>query len=61
LEKARKYVKDRLIMVRDISIVVGGGILGTGGFLLGPIVGVGTVIAGGVAGGAVVTGLHKMV
>ena len=59
LERANEYVKDKIIIIRDISIVVGGGILGAGGFLLGPLVGIGTVIAGSAAGGAVVTGLHK--
>jgi hypothetical protein len=61
LEKAREHVKDRIIMIRDISIVVGGGILGVSGFLLGPMVGISTVIAGSAAGGAVVTGLHKLI
>lgn len=59
LIKTTEYVKDRFVMARDIGIVVGGGLLGVGGFLLGPVFGIGTVIAGGAAGGAVVTGLHK--
>lgn len=60
LEKAAEYAKNKFIIARDIGIVVGGGLLGAGGFLLGPVVGIGTVIAGGAAGGAVVTGLHKV-
>ena len=60
LEKAKSLVKDRLIMVRDIALVVGGGILGIGGFFLGPIVGISTVIAGGAAGGATAAGIHKL-
>lgn len=60
LERASEYVKDRIIIARDIGIVVGGGLLGAGGFILGPFVGIGTMIAGGAAGGAVVTGLHKV-
>ena len=60
LEKAKSLIKDRLIIVRDIALVLGGGILGIGGFFLGPIVGIGTVIAGGAAGGATAAGIHKL-
>lgn len=60
LKKAGDHMRDRLIVARDISIVIGGGVIGLPGFLLGPFVGIGTVIAGGAAGGAAVAGLHKL-
>ncbi len=60
LEEASVFVKDKLIMIRNISLIVGGGILGSSGFLLGPIIGVGTVIAGSAMGGAAVAGLNKL-
>lgn len=60
LEKSVSHVRDRLIMVRDIAIVTGGGILGVPGFLLGPLVGIGTVVAGIAGGSAAVVGLHKI-
>lgn len=59
LEKAGIYVKSRLIIVRDMAIVIGGGLLGGAGFILGPIVGIGTVIGGVASGGALVAGIHK--
>ena len=58
IEKAVMYAKDRLIIVRDISLVVGGGILGGLGFLAGPLVGAGTVLGGAAVGGAAVAKLH---
>lgn len=59
LEKSVDYVSNRLIVVRDVSIVVGTGLLGMTGFLLGPLVGIGT-LAAGIAGGSVaVAGLHN--
>ena len=60
LEKSFDLIRDRLIIIRDIALIIGGGILGTGGFLLGPIIGVGTAVAGSAAGGAVAAGLHKI-
>ncbi len=60
LEKARTYIKSRLVMARDIAIIVGGGILGSAGFLLGPFVGIGTIVAGVAGGGAAVAGIHKV-
>lgn len=60
LQKAANYQRNTLIMIRDVSLVVGGGVLGTVGFLLGPLVGIGTVIAGAAGGGAVVAGIHKV-
>lgn len=60
LEKAVDLSKDRLIMIRNISLVVGGGILGAGGLFFGPLIGVGTIIAGGAAGGAAATGINKL-
>jgi len=60
LEKSVEHIRDRLIMVRDIAIVTGGGMLGITGFLLGPLVGIGTVVAGIAGGSAAVVGLHKV-
>ena len=60
LEKASILIKDRLIIFRDIALVVGGGLLGAGGLFLGPIIGFGTIIAGGAAGGAAAAGFHKI-
>ena len=60
LERAALYIKDRGIILRDIAIVAAGGILGTTGFLLGPIIGVGTIIAGVAGGSAAVAGIHKV-
>ena len=60
LEKSIGHIRDRLIMVRDIAIVTGGGMLGVPGFLLGPLVGIGTVVAGIAGGSAAVVGLHKV-
>jgi archaellum component FlaC len=60
LEKSVNHIRDRLIMVRDIAIVTGGGMLGITGFLLGPLVGMGTVVAGIAGGSAAVVGLHKV-
>lgn len=60
LEKAAEYVKNRLIIIRDMAIVIGGGVLGTTGFLLGPVIGIGTVFGGAAGGGAVVAGIHKV-
>ena len=60
LKKSKNLLKDRLSMVRDVALVIGGGILGTPGFLLGPIIGVGTVIAGASAGGITAFGIHKV-
>lgn len=59
LKGASNYITDRIKIFRDVSIVVGGGILGTAGFLLGPIVGIGTVVAGIAGGSAAVAGIHK--
>ena len=59
LEKAAEYAKDKFVIARDIAIVVGGSVLGLGGFFLGPFVGIGTVVAGASAGGAAVAGIHK--
>ena len=58
IEQAVNYAKDKLIIVRDISLVIGGGILGTLGLLGGPIVGAGTVVGGAAVGGAIVAKLH---
>ena len=60
LEKAGVYVKDNLIVVRDMAIVFGGGLVGAAGFFLGPIVGIGTVIGGVASGSALVAGIHKV-
>lgn len=59
LTKAKEY-HSFPYLIRDIALVVGGGVLGTVGFLLGPFVGVGTVIAGAAGGGAAVAGIHKL-
>lgn len=47
-------------IARDIALVVGGSILGLGGFVFGPIIGIGTVISGGAAGVAAVIGIEKI-
>jgi outer membrane lipoprotein SlyB len=60
LEKATIYNKSKLVIVRDLALVIGGGVVGLGGFFLGPIIGAGTVIAGMGAGGAAVAGIHKI-
>ena len=60
LREASEFVKNKLIMIRNISLIVGGGILGASGFLFGPVIGIGTVIAGSAAGGATVAGLNKL-
>jgi len=60
LEKSIAHVRDRLVMIRDIAIVTSGGIIGVTGFLLGPLVGIGTVVAGIAGGSAAVVGLHKV-
>jgi len=60
LEEANNIVVNSLTKIRDVAIVVSGGLLGTIGFLLGPIVGIGTVAAGISAGGATVYGIHKI-
>ena len=54
LEKSRFNFKKKLKQIRNISIVVGGGILGLSGFLLGPTVGVSTTIGGILGGSAIV-------
>lgn len=59
LAKSVDYARDRIVMIRDIAIVTGGGILGLSGFLLGPLIGLGTMAAGLAGGGAAVAGLHK--
>lgn len=59
LAKSANYARDRIIMIRDIAIVTGGGVLGLSGFLLGPFIGLGTMAAGLAGGGATVAGLHK--
>jgi len=59
LEQAAEYLKGKYVIVRDVSLVVGGGILGAAGLFLGPLVGVGTILAGVSAGGATVAGIHK--
>jgi len=59
LEKSVGYARDRIIMIRDIAIVTGGGVLGLSGFLLGPFIGLGTMAAGLAGGGATVAGLHN--
>jgi len=59
LEKAAEYMKDGMVLIRDISIIIGGGVLGTTGFFLGPIVGIGTVVGGVAGGSAVVAGIHR--
>lgn len=58
LEKASEYAKDKFIIARDVAIIIGGGVVGTGGFLAGPLIGVGTIAAGISAGIATVKGLH---
>lgn len=57
--KASTYVKDKFVIARDVALVVGGGILGTAGLLLGPFIGIGTIVGGAAAGGAAVAGIHK--
>ena len=59
LGKVVEYMKNKFIIFRDVAIVISGGILGANGFFLGPIVGVGTVVAGVAGGGAAVAGIHK--
>lgn len=60
LEKSVDHDYKRLIMIRDISIVAGGGILGLSGFILGPIIGVGTIVGGMILGGVMVIGINKI-
>jgi len=60
LEQAAEYVKDKFIILRDISIVTAGGLLGAAGLFAGPLIGAGTIVAGVSAGGAAVAGIHKM-
>lgn len=60
LRKAGEYIKDRAVILRDVALVVGGGVLGTAGFLLGPLVGIGTIVAGVAGGSAAVATIHKV-
>lgn len=60
LEKGKRFLKEKLIFMRDAAIIVGGGILGLPGFLLGPFVGLGTIVTGASAGIATVYGIHKV-
>ena len=60
LEGAADYMKDRIRKIRNVIILVAGGILGSPGLLLGPVVGIGTIATGVSAGGLVVYGLRRI-
>lgn len=60
LEKASSFVKDKFVIARDITIIASGAILGATGLFFGPLIGVGTIVAGVGAGSAAVAGIHKM-
>ena len=48
-------------IIRDTAMVVVGGIIGAVGFFLGPLVGIGGIVAGITVGGAAVYGTHKKI
>ncbi len=56
---SEKYKDNKFLLARDAAIIIGGCVLGMGGFLLGPFVGIGTVAAGASAGSAAVYGIRK--
>jgi hypothetical protein len=60
IHMAGEYIKNKFILIRDISIIASGGILGSAGLLAGPIIGLGTIVAGLSAAGAAVAGIHKL-
>ena len=57
LEIFKQTLMDKFPVLRDAGVVVGGGLLGLGGFLMSPLVGIGTFITG-ISVGAAVYGIH---
>lgn len=60
LEIASEYKTKLRALVRKIGLVLGGGAIGIPGFLLGPIVGIGTVITGVTMGGVAAVNINKL-
>ena len=61
LAEAEIESKNKFKIVRDVAMVVFGGICGTAGFLMGPVVGIGGVVAGLSLGSAAVYRTHKKI
>jgi len=53
LNKSYNITKNKIESVRNVGLVVTGGIVGSIGLLLGPLIGSGTIIAGISAGGLI--------
>ena len=61
LKTAKDMTPNNLNVLRNIAIVVGGCVLGSVGFILGPFIGLSTVIAGASLGGATAYGVDKII
>ncbi len=53
LEQSVVYARDRKEIIKNAALIVGGISLGALGFIAGPIIGIGTLVAGAITGSSI--------